>query len=368
MIMTQTLVTGGAGFIGSHLVCLLVDRGESVRVLERPGARIAHLPLDRIDVVHADIRDAKAVKKAARGCREIYHLAANPHLWTQKRGLFHQVNYLGTVHVLEAALAAGARRVLHASTESILTRARQTAPIAEDQQVAPGDVVGPYCRSKFLAEKHAFRLARAGAPIVIVNPTLPVGPGDWGRSPPTQMILDFCKGKRREYVDAELNLIDVRDVALGMVRALEQGRPGRRYLLGNENLSIRAVFTLLSRIAGLPEPRWRVPYVVALAAAYVSEWLADVYTHEPPAATVTGVKLTRRRMYFDPRRSLAELDLKPRPIVAALTDAVAWYRNIGWLARMACPRGERIVWPVVSQSPVVDGELVSGARKAPDQC
>src|SRR5207245_3678642 len=143
------------------------------------------------------------------------------------------------------------RRLLHTSTESILTGAQQTGPIGEDQQISCRYVVGPYCRSKYLADRHARRLARAGAPVVIVNPTLPVGPGDLGRSPPTQMLLDFCRGKRREYMDAELNLIDVRDVADGMVRAMECGRPGRRYLLGHENLSIRQVFGHLSRLTGL---------------------------------------------------------------------------------------------------------------------
>ncbi len=325
------LITGGAGFIGSHLVRRLVERGERVRVFDLPGVPAAHLPLDRIELVRGNIRDRAAVRKAVTGCREVYHLAANPHLWTQRRDHFLQVNYLGAVNVLEAALAAGARRVLHASTESILTRARQTGPIAEEQHVSIRDVIGPYCRSKYLAERHALRLARGGAAVVVVNPTLPVGPGDWGRSPPTQMILDFCKGKRREYVEADLNLIDVRDVAGGMVLAMERGRPGRRYLLGHENLSIRGVFSLLARLTGLPEPHRRVPYAVALAAAYVSEWLADVVTHTPPAATVTGVKLTRRRMHFDPSRSLEELGLKPRPVAESLADAVAWYRQVGWL-------------------------------------
>src|SRR5262249_44180505 len=162
-----------------------------------------------------DVRDRAAVERAVRGCEAVYHLAANPNLWVQPRGLFRQVNYLGTVHVLESALSAGAKRVLHTSTESILTRAREAGAITEEQHVPPEDVIGPYCRSKYLAERFAFRLARAGAPVIVVNPTLPVGPGDRGRSPPTQMILDFCRGKRREYLDAELNLIDVRDVAEG---------------------------------------------------------------------------------------------------------------------------------------------------------
>jgi dihydroflavonol-4-reductase len=327
------LVTGGGGFIGSHLVELLVARGEGVRVLERPGASVGHLPLSRIELVSSDIRDRDQVRRAVVGCSEVYHLAANPNLWVQPRGLFRQVNYLGAVNVMELALDAGARRVLHTSTESILTRARQDEPIREDQVVPPEDVVGPYCRSKHLAERHAFELARQGAPVLVVNPTLPVGPGDRGRSPPTQMILDFCRGRRKEYLDAELNLIDVRDVALGMVRAMEVGRPGRRYLLGYENLGILEVFTLLGEVVGLPPPRRRVPYLLALAVACSSEVLADSWTHRPPAATLTGVKLTRRRMHFDSSASLAELGLRPRPVRTSLREAVAWFREVGWLPR-----------------------------------
>jgi dihydroflavonol-4-reductase len=329
------LVTGGAGFIGSHLVRRLLERGGAVRVLEHPDAKVDHLPLDRIDLVRGDIRDAAAVRHAVRGCRQVYHLAANPQLWARRRGWFRQVNFLGTVNVLDAALAAGARRILHTSTESILTRARQVGPIGGDQPVTLHDVVGPYCRSKLLAERHAFRLARGGAPVVIVNPTLPVGPGDYGRSPPTQMMLDFCRGRRREYLNADLNLIDVRDVAEGMVLALERAATGRRYLLGHENLSIRDVFCRLAALTGLPEPRRRVPYTLALTAAYVSEWLADVVTHRPPAATVTGVKLTRRVMHFDARPSLDALGLRPRPVNESLADAVAWFRAVGWIGGAA---------------------------------
>jgi dihydroflavonol-4-reductase len=325
------LVTGGAGFIGSHLVHLLVERGENVRVLERAEASITHLPLDQIEVVRGDIRDRRTVDAAVRHCREVYHLAANPNLWAQQRGSFLQVNYHGTVNVLNAAWKAGARRILHTSTESILTCARQRGTIGRDQHVRLDDTVGPYCLSKLLAERHAFALARADAPVVVVNPTLPVGPGDRGRSPPTQMILDFCRGKRREYLDAELNLIDVRDVALGMVLAMERGVAGRRYLLGHENLSIREVFCLLAQLTGLPEPHRKVPYGLALAAAYVSEWIADVVTHHMPVATVTGVKLTRRVMHFDAGPSLAELGLRPRPVLESLRDAVQWFGDVKWI-------------------------------------
>ncbi|MCE9567495.1 MAG: SDR family oxidoreductase [Planctomycetes bacterium] len=325
-----TVVTGGAGFIGSHLVRLLVERGERVRVIDRPGVKFQHLP-PNIDIASADIRDRAAVRAAVRGCGTVYHLAANPQLWTHHRADFNRVNYLGTVHVLEEALAAGATRILHTSTESILTRSRQTSAIAEDQDVPARDVIGPYCRSKFRAERFAFHLARSGAPVVIVNPTLPIGPGDWGRSPPTQMMLDFCLGKRSAYLDGDLNLMDVRDVAAGMIAAMERGRPGVRYLLGAENWSIRSVFGYLAKLTGLPEPRWRVPYPVALTAAYVSEFVSDVFTARIPAATVTGVKLTRRKMHFDATRSLAELRVVPRPVRESIAEAVAWFKAVGWL-------------------------------------
>jgi dihydroflavonol-4-reductase len=328
--MAITLVTGGAGFIGSHLVNLLLSRGETVRVVDRPGARIDHLPQSQIEFVAADIRDRAAVQKTVRGCRFVYHLAANPQLWTLRRGHYHQVNYLGTVNVLTAAVAAGAERILHTSTESILTRARQITPIAEDQHVPSSDVIGPYCRSKFRAERFAFHLARGGAPVVIVNPTMPVGPGDWGRSPPTQMMLDFCLGKRSMYLDAELNLIDVRDVAEGMARAMERGRTGVRYLLGAENWSVRSVFNYLAKLTGLPEPSWRVPYPAALAAAHVSEWVAGAFTKAIPAATVTGVRLTRRRMHFDASKSVAELGLDRRPVRESIAEAVAWFQKNRW--------------------------------------
>jgi dihydroflavonol-4-reductase len=271
-----------------------------------------------------------AARSALRGCGEVYHLAANPQLWTRRRSDFHAVNYLGAVHVLCGALAAGARRVLHTSTESILTRSRQAAPIREDQDVSATDVIGPYCRSKFRAERFAFHLARAGAPVVVVNPTLPVGPGDRGRSPPTQMILDCCQGKRSAYLDAELNLIDARDVAAGMVAAIERGRTGVRYLLGAENWSIRRLFTFVAKLVGAPEPRWRVPYPIALTAAYLSEFVA-AFTGRTPAATVTGVKRTRPRMRFDSSRSLVELGITPRPVSESIGEAVAWFRLVGWL-------------------------------------
>jgi dihydroflavonol-4-reductase len=327
----RTIVTGGAGFIGSHLVARLVARGERVRVVERPGADTAHLPAG-VEVVRADIREAAAVAEALRGARWVYHLAANPNLWVRDRSEFDAVNHRGTVHVLDAALAAGAECVLHTSTESILTRARNTGPIAEDVEIALSDAVGPYCRSKLLAENEAMARARAGCPVVIANPTMPVGPGDRGLSPPTRLIRDFCRGKLPARMDCTLNLIDVRDVAEGLIRTMERGTWGRRYLLGGENLTLAGLLGLLSEQTGVPVPRWRVPYALGLGVAYASEFWADHVTGRPPKATVTGVRLTRRTMHFDPSRSLAALGLSPRPVRVSLADAVDWLRQTGQIA------------------------------------
>lgn len=323
-----TLVTGGAGFIGSHLVGRLSGAGHHVRVVERPGAEVEHLP-EGVEIVRADIRDRQAMRAAVAGARFVYHLAANPNLWARDRGEFDAVNYQGTVNVLEAALEAGAERILHTSTESILTCARPGGPIAETAQVTLADAVGPYCRSKLRAEQAALARGRAGQPVVVANPTMPVGPGDRGLSPPTRLIRDFCQGRLPARMDCTLNLIDVRDVAEGLVRTLERGRPGRRYLLGGENLTLLEMLQILSNLTGVPVPRWRLPYLVGLAVAYASEAWADLVTGRPPKATVTGVRLTRRTMHFDASRSLAELDLTPRPVRESLADAVAWLHQAG---------------------------------------
>jgi dihydroflavonol-4-reductase len=323
--MGLTVVTGGAGFIGAHLVEQLVQGGQEVRVLERPGADVSHLP-PGIETVFVDIRDRDGVVGAMRGARLVYHLAANPNLWCRNRDEFEAVNYHGTLNVLDAALAAGAARVLHTSTESILTSDRNAGAIAEDVEVELEDAVGPYCRSKLLAERAAMDRARAGCPVLVASPTMPVGPGDRGLTPPSRLIRDFCSGRIPARMDCTLNLIDVRDVALGLVRAMERGRPGRRYLLGAENLTLLEVLTCLSELCRIPVPWLKMPYPVSLAFARASEVWADRVSRIHPRATVTGVRLAKRMMHFDNSQTLAELDLQPRPVRDALSDAVIWMR------------------------------------------
>ena len=327
----MNLVTGGAGFIGSHLVERLLAEGEAVRVLERPGAAVDHLPHERIEVVRADIRDRGRVRAAVRGCRHVYHVAANPNLWVRDRQEFDAVNRQGTVHVLEAALEAGAERVLYTSTESILTSPAFAGGAVEHLRPRESDASGPYCRSKLLAEQTAFRLADRGAPVVVVSPTLPVGPGDRNQTPPTRVTVAFCRGRLPAVLDCRLNFIDVRDVAAGMVAAVRRGRPGIRYLLGAVNLRLLDWLGLVSPLVGRARPRRAVPYPLALSVGRISEWIADHVTRRMPMATVEGVRLARRCLQFDSQASLAELGLRPRPLEESARDAVDWYRKVGWI-------------------------------------
>jgi dihydroflavonol-4-reductase len=327
----MNLVTGGAGFIGAHLVQQLLDSGEPVRVLEHPSAPENHLPLDRIELVRADIRDAVAIRDATHGCDRVYHLAADPNLWRRNRAEFDEINHVGALNVMRAALDGGASRVVYVSTESILTSVQATGDAIESARFREEEMVGPYCRSKFRAEQAAFKLAEGGAPVVVCSPTLPIGPGDRNQTPPTRLAVAFCRGEIPACLDCQVNLIDARDAAEGLVSAMQRGRPGVRYLLGGHNYRLTQWLQVLAAMVNRPMPRWSVPYSVALATGWFSELWADYLSHRVPLATVTGVRLTRRSMYFDPSASLAELGLVPRSVEDSTRDAVSWYRQQQWL-------------------------------------
>ncbi len=327
----KVLVTGGAGFVGSHLVERLVADNYAVRVLEKPGVATSHLPIDKIEIVFGDLLDDRAVKEATVGCDVVLHLAANPNLWTHDPHEFEQVNHQGTRRVLAAARDAGARRVVHVSTESILSPVGYKGIITEKTRVSLDDMIGPYCRSKWLAEHAALEAVTVGNPVVIVRPSIPIGPGDRRLGPPSRMICDFCNGRIRAYLDGDLNLIDVRDVAAGIWAAAQHGEVGRCYLLVNENWRILELLRHLSGLVGRPTPRWRVSYPVALLFAHLEEWFCTyVATGRQPLATVTGVKLTRRSSCFDGTRSAIDLGWQPaRDCREAIVDAVNWFRASG---------------------------------------
>jgi dihydroflavonol-4-reductase len=347
----RILVTGGAGFIGSHLVQQLVHEHQTVRVLEKPGASISHLPLDKVEVIFADLRDMRAVSQATLDCDLVLHLAANPNLWARDPHEFEQVNHQGTRRVLTAAREAGARRVVYVSTESILAPRGFRGIINEDTQTSLEDMLGPYCRSKWLAEDAARQAALAGQPVIIVRPTIPVGPGDRLRGPPSRMICDFCNGRIRACLDAQINLIDVRDIAAGIWAAAQRGEAGRPYLLANENWRILDLLRCLAGLVGRPAPRWRVPYRIALLFAHLEEWFCTrVSTRRQPMATVTGVKLTQRSLRFDGTVSARALGWQPAlECRRALDEAVQWFRAAGCIhsfspAPAPFPRQVREVW------------------------
>lgn len=328
------LVTGGSGFIGRHLVEALLRRGERMRVLDlRP---IAPLP-ENVELAVGSITDAAQVARAMAGCDRVFHLAANPNLWAPDARSFDAVNHQGTRRMLEAAQKAGVERFVYTSTESILKsyRAPKTSARALiDERVVLGldDMPGPYCRSKYLAEQAAREAAAGGLPVVIVNPTMPIGPGDALLTPPSRMILGFLNGETPAYLDCEFNLVDARDVAAGQVLAAEKGRIGERYILGNANLSLGQLLAELERLSGVRMPRTRIPYALALVSAWVSEGLSAL-TKKPPVAPLTGVRLARTSMAFDCSKARSELGWQCRPLEASLIDAMRWMSGQGLLRR-----------------------------------
>ncbi len=328
------LVTGGCGFIGRHLVSQLRARGDAVRVLDL--GPFEELP-DGVETIQGSITDPGAVRRALEGAETVYHLAAYSHLWARSRRLFEDVNVEGTRIVLAAAKAARVLRVVHGSSLTVLMTRRNDGGevrIDEGRETRLEDMLGPYCRSKFLAERAALAAAAEGLPLVAVLPTLPVGPGDRNLTPPSRMILDFVNGRAPAYLDCRLNLIDVRDLAAGLISAAERGRVGERYILGNENMRLAELLDLLSEVTGLPiNQARRLPYALAQAAAWVDETLADLVTLRPPRAPLTGVRLAGVPALFDSTKAQRDLGLPQSPIRDALKDQLLWMRARGWITR-----------------------------------
>ncbi|HVJ43152.1 MAG TPA: NAD-dependent epimerase/dehydratase family protein [Dongiaceae bacterium] len=343
----RTLVTGGCGFIGRHLVEALRERGDEVRILDlRPWQG---KPIDEnVQVTLGCITDRAAVRRAMEGIDRVFHVAANPNLWAPDPRQFHEVNFVGTCRVLEEAARRRVRRVIYTSTESILksVRGARNSPraiIDETAQLTLDDMPGPYCRSKFRAEEAAKEAAASGLPVVIVNPTMPLGPGDALLTPPTKMVLGFVNGKTPAYLNCEFNLVDARDAARGHVLAAERGRIGERYILGGENVELQHLLKELSRLTGHTMPTVRVPYCLAFAAAVVSETIAN-FRKEPPVAPITGVRLARSSMAFNCSKARTELGWQPRPLRHTLYDALVWLRDTGLLSReINLPRRSELV-------------------------
>jgi dihydroflavonol-4-reductase len=323
-----TLVTGATGFVGAHLVRHLLAHGDAVRVLVRPKSSLGSLASLDVEVARGDLRDGAAVRAAARGVRRIFHVGADYRLWARDPAELYETNVLGTHHVL-SAIDAGVERVVYTSTVATIAVPRDSLP-DEQTDASLDEMIGHYKRSKLMAERDVREAARQGAPVVIVNPTTPLGPGDWRPTPTGQVIVDLLCGRMPAYVQTGLNVVAVEDVARGHVLAAERGRIGERYLLGGSNMTFKALLDALAVVAGLPAPRVRLPWHAAMAIGMADQVVARLRRRDP-RIPLDAVRMARHRMWVNCTKAQRELGFMPGPIDAALQRAVEWYRQRGYV-------------------------------------
>jgi len=326
----RTFVTGGTGFIGGAVVRRLLAGGHQVRALVRPGADTRQLDGLPVETVEGDLADGESLRLGVAGCDWVFHVAALYSYWGHPPEAFTQTNVDGTRRVLEAARQEAVARVVYTSSIAALGVNPDRTPATEDTPSSLEDRIGAYQRSKFLAQQVAEEYARQGLPVVIVNPSTPVGVGDHKPTPTGQIIVDYLNGRMFAYVDTGLNIVDVEDVAAGHLLAAERGRVGERYILGGENLTLRKILDLLAEISGRPPARFRIPHAVAHAYSYLDVALAQLVPSRVPAATPEKVRLSRRYEFFDPGKAVRELGLPQTPAREGLRRAVAWYRANGY--------------------------------------
>lgn len=326
----DALVTGGTGFVGANLVRELLRDGATVRVLVRPTSDPRALKECHVEIAVGDLLDFNSIRRAATGCRVVYHVAADYRLWARDPSELYRVNVEGTRRVLAAVAEAGVERVVYTSTVGALGIPKDGSPGTETTPVALSDMVGPYKRSKYLAERVAEEFASRGLPVVMVNPSAPVGPWDVKPTPTGKMIVDFLNGDMFATLNTGLNLVHVRDVARGHILAAERGRVGEKYVLGHRNLPLSEIFQLLAGLTGLPAPRFRIPYPVAWLAAVAFEGIARLRRGEP-RVPLTAVRMAAKRMYFSPEKAVRDLGLPQTSVEDALREAVEWFISHGFV-------------------------------------
>jgi dihydroflavonol-4-reductase len=316
------LVTGGSGFVGWHVARVLVERGYQVRCLVREASKIPELEVERVT---GDLRDPASLERAVAGCGAVFHVAADYRLWSKHPEEMYASNVDGTRNMLEAARKAGVERFVYTSTVGCIGvptggTGDETVPVNESE------MAGVYKRSKYLAEQEALKFAREGFPVVIVNPTAPMGDHDFKPTPTGQIVVDFLRGAMPAYIDTGLNVVHVRDVAEGHLRAFEKGRAGERYILGAENLTLGQILLQLAAITGHKAPTIELPYFVAWTAGVITTALAHV-TGIPPRAPLEAVRMAKKKMWVSHEKATREIGFTPRPAREALADAVRWFEK-----------------------------------------
>ena len=329
----DAVVTGATGFVGANVVRELLREGATVRVLARPHGDRRAIDGLAIEICEGDLVDAASIRRAVQGAGTVYHVAADYRLWARRPEEIYRANVEGTRAVLDAAADAGVKRIVYTSSVGALGIPKDGTPGTETTPVTLADMVGPYKASKFLAEQVALGFALKGLPVVIVNPSTPIGPWDIKPTPTGQMVVDFLSGRMFATVDTGLNIVHVRDVARGHLLAAERGRVGEKYILGNANFTLREIGVLLAEIAGSRAPRARIPYAVAWLAAGCMEVAARV-TGTTPRVPLTAVRMARKRMFFSSAKAVRELGLPQTDVRTALAEATEWFIEHGYVTRV----------------------------------
>jgi len=325
----KALVTGATGFVGGAVARALIRAGVDVRVLARSQSdtqNLSGLPVERVE---GDLLNPASLRTALAGCQQLYHVAAYYALWAKDPSIFYDINVTGTCNVLTAARLAGIQRTVYCSTIGAIGLPADGGLGTENTPVSLDQMAGHYKRSKYLAEQEVLKFASEGLPVVIVNPSAPVGAGDVKPTPTGQVIVDFMKGRMPAYIETGLNIVDVDDVAAGHLLAMEKGRQGERYILGCRNLMLKDVFEILSGLTGIKAPSLRLPRSAVLPLAYVNQWIANL-TGQPPRIPLEGVKMAKYRMHYDCSKAIRELGIPQTPPEAALEKAVQWFRSHGY--------------------------------------
>ena len=322
-----TLVTGATGFLGSALARELLKDGRTLKLLVRKNSDTRNIDELDCEVAYGDLQDRDSLKSALTGCQTLYHTAAYYSLWSRDKKLIYDINVQGTRNILESALEMGVEKVVYTSTVGCIGISEDGTPANENQPMNPATLCNDYKLSKYEAEQVAHELFGRGLPVIIVNPSTPIGPRDIKPTPTGKIILDFLNRKMPAYIDTGLNLIDVTDCARGHILAEEKGRPGERYILGNKNMSLKDILLALETLTGLKAPRIKLPYWVAYTAGLACEWASDNITHQPPSVPLAGVKMAKYFMYFDPSKAIRELGLPQNPVENALEQAVRWFKE-----------------------------------------
>ncbi len=326
-----SLVTGANGFVGAAVVRRLLDNGEAVRALVRRDSDKRNLEAIDVEVFEGDIRDRESLQRALAGCRFVFHVAADYRLWVPDPARMNAINIDGSVNVLESAAAAGVEKMVYTSSVAVLGINADRSPADESTPVRLKDMIGPYKRSKYLAEIAVReRAAALGFPVTIVNPSTPIGPRDVRPTPTGKIIVDAATGRMPAYVDTGLNVVHVDDVAAGHLLARDAGQPGERYVLGGEDMSLKRILDVVAAATGRQPPRVRLPRAAVYPVALIGEALARVTGREPPV-TLDGLKMSRKHMYFSSSKAESALGYRWRPPDAAIRDALDWFGKNDYL-------------------------------------